>query len=330
MASIGVPALLDQHGRAAQRGDDRPHAGVVLGGESQVRDGVTFEGVESQRHDQRRVRIDLVHDRACPLECCGVVLDAGAHAQRDVVVEALPGSGACFVGVTGEIRKGPGRVGVQRDIQDVAPLPEDLLRPVAVVVVDVQDRHPTGALPNEVLGHDRGVVEKAVAAVHRPRGVVARRATQRVGELLACEHEIRSRERDVNRRPRRPVRACHDGRGGIEAVRPQPGGPRRPGPAVASGRQRPDQERIRDEGSGAIGRARRDRIGPYQLEQLNKIAVVHRVDRSHPVVGWWKQPVGARISQRPLDRRYPLGHLEAEHRTSTHDLDQAVVGEVRR
>ena len=46
------------------------------------------------------------------------------------------------------------------------------------MVVDVEDRHPLGTAVDQVLGGDRGVVEKAVAAVEVGRGVVARRAAQ--------------------------------------------------------------------------------------------------------------------------------------------------------
>jgi hypothetical protein len=52
------------------------------------------------------------------------------------------------------------RIAVQREEQDVGALVEDRLGAVAVVIVDIQDRDPGGALVAQPLGGDRGVVEK--------------------------------------------------------------------------------------------------------------------------------------------------------------------------
>ena len=53
---------------------------------------------------------------------------------------------------------------MQVDDQDVAPLVEDLLRAVAVVIVDVEDGHFRRALVAEPLRGDGGVVDEAIAA----------------------------------------------------------------------------------------------------------------------------------------------------------------------
>src|SRR4029453_17659375 len=67
---------------------------------------------------------------------------------------------------------------------DLGILPEDVLGAVAVVEVDVHDRHPAeGGQPP---GGDGGVVEQAEAAVVAGAGVVAGRAAQRVGGRLGA------------------------------------------------------------------------------------------------------------------------------------------------
>ena len=93
-------------------------------------------------------------------------------------------------------------MGVDRGIQDVAPTPEDLLRSVAVVDIDVQDRDVLAGLARNRLGRDRRIVEEAVTAGHRPRRVVARRPTQPVdGPLAAIEDKVDGGQGNVNRTP---------------------------------------------------------------------------------------------------------------------------------
>ena len=79
---------------------------------------------------------------------------------------------------------------VDRHVADVAAAPEDLLAAVAVVVVDVEDRDPLAGRPDDRLGGDRGVVEEAVAAVHRAGGVMPGRPAQAVGRDRATEDEV--------------------------------------------------------------------------------------------------------------------------------------------
>ena len=157
--------------------------------------------------------------------------------QRDVEVLACPGALAGLVGPAEEVRVVAVRVGVDRDVADVAAAPEDLLAAVAVVVVDVEDRDPLAGRPDDRLGRDRGVVEEAVAAVHRARGVVAGRTAQAVRGRRAPEHEVRPWSA---RRPRPPGRrrTCRRPAAPPSRVpRTRPG--RRRGPARGRAPRRP-------------------------------------------------------------------------------------------
>ena len=66
-------------------------------------------------------------------------MPAGSGTLR---VVPLPRPGARLVGVSGVVRVGADRVTVQRHERHVVALVEDLLRPVPVVVVDVEHGDP--------------------------------------------------------------------------------------------------------------------------------------------------------------------------------------------
>ena len=72
----------------------------------------------------------------------GVVVDPGGRGRFSVVPARARRP---LVGVAGEVRVGPVRVAVERDVQHVGAVVEDLLGAVAVVVVDVEDRDAFGA-----------------------------------------------------------------------------------------------------------------------------------------------------------------------------------------
>ena len=116
----------------------------------------------------------------------------------------LPRAGAAFVGEPGDVRVGPCRVAVERHVLHVVAAVEDLLRAVAVVVVDVEHRHlRLPVVDGDVMGGDRRVVEEAVPAVHGGRRVMARRAAQAVRVAGAVEHRPGRGQRDVDGAPRR-------------------------------------------------------------------------------------------------------------------------------
>src|SRR3546814_18597376 len=96
-----------------------------------------------------------------------------------------------LMAITAEIRIGEARVAVNRYGEHVAAVVEDVLLPVAVVIVDVQDRRPP-ELGKVVRGH-RGVAEIAEPAEYPTPGMVARRAGPRLSHAAAAQHLVGGR-----------------------------------------------------------------------------------------------------------------------------------------
>ena len=155
-----------------------------------------------------------------------VRLVVGARGERQVQVLAAALPLPDLVGAAQVIRILAVGVAVQRNVADVAAPPEDLLRPVAVMEVDVEDPDPLPGRPPDGIGSDRGVVEEAVAGVQRPGGVVARRPAQAVGGRLAAEDQVSRRQRDVHRPPRGNVRPLDERGRAVEPVPARPPGDR--------------------------------------------------------------------------------------------------------
>src|SRR5690606_36071012 len=99
---------------------------------------------------------------------------------------------------------------------------EDLLRAVAVVIVDVEDGYPSRPrIPQELRGNG-GVVQIAVAAVEIGPGVMPRGTAEGEGRRRAGRDLTRTRQRDVGRRPGRRPGAGRDGRTDVEGIKAQP------------------------------------------------------------------------------------------------------------
>ncbi len=92
------------------------------------------------------------------------------------------------------------RIPVDRKRENIAALVEYVLPSVAVMVIDVEDRHPRRAVVAEPLSGDRSVVDVAISAHERGAGMVAWRPAEREGRPLTFPHETRGRERHVVRR----------------------------------------------------------------------------------------------------------------------------------
>src|SRR5690348_18494653 len=71
------------------------------------------------------------------------------------------------------------RIGMQGDRQHIVALVKDLLRAVAMVIVDIEDGDAPGAGVAERLGGNGRVVEEAIAAVEIGAGVMAGRPAER-------------------------------------------------------------------------------------------------------------------------------------------------------
>ena len=121
-----------------------------------------------------------------------------------------------------EVRIIHARIGVDGGEEDVAARPEDILRAIAVMIIDIEDRDPPAGLGRR-LGRDRRIVEVAIAAEIVAPGMMARRATQGERRPLACQHRIERSERGLGG----PIGALpgprRDRRGGVEAVGAEPG-----------------------------------------------------------------------------------------------------------
>ncbi len=211
-----VPALLQHHRRQTQLGDECATALEPVGRDGEVADRVGEERVEAERHDERRrrERADRVARCREPGEV-GVVVGAQRHRQIQVEPEspARPG----LVGVADRVRVGAGRIAMERHVLDVIAIVEDLLRAIAVVVVDVEDGHLRPRGRSHMMCSDSRVVEEAVPAVSRRGGVMTRRAAQAVGVAFSVEHELRRGERRVDCTSGRFVGALGERCGGLEA-----------------------------------------------------------------------------------------------------------------
>jgi hypothetical protein len=270
------PGARRSAGRARRR---PPRTLEPVGREAEVADRVAAVGVESERHDEQlgAERRDLGARRR---QRCEVRVVVGPFRQRVVRRRPGPGTGAGLVPMPGEVRVGPLRVTVQRDELDVVALVEDLLRAVAVVVVDVEHGDLAAGRGREVVRHDRGVVEEAVAAVER----VGSRGARVVGTARTRPGPRRARggrgQGDVDRRPGGVVGALRERGGGLVAPPAEPGADRG---RLAGGFHPLAQSRHREHvGHHVVGRPFALVQLPRRLEELDETGVVHRFDRAGP------------------------------------------------
>ena len=99
---------------------------------------------------------------------------SGSAGERQVEVVPLPGSSASLVGMAEEVGKLLARISMEVGDPNVGSRIENVLRAVAVVVVDVENRHFSMACMPEQLCGNRRVVEVAVPAAVRVPAVPAR------------------------------------------------------------------------------------------------------------------------------------------------------------
>ena len=107
--------------------------------------------------------------------------------QRQVEVAAQAGTDAALVIIAGEERIVAARVGMNRHGQHIGAGVEHLLGAVAVVRVEVEDRHARVPAA-QALGGDRGVVQ-----VTEPRRAIAPRVMSR--RTAQCIHGVGARHR---------------------------------------------------------------------------------------------------------------------------------------
>ena len=83
--------------------------------------------------------------------------------------------------------------------QDIRSAIENILLPVSVMIVDIQNRHP--AVGAQIIRRRRAVVEVTKPAETSPLRVVAGRTNQRVGYAAASDQPPRRCERTIRRPP---------------------------------------------------------------------------------------------------------------------------------
>ncbi len=212
---------------------------------------------------------------------------------------------------------------MERDVLHVVTPVEDLLGAVAVVVVDVEDRHLRPGGRGDVVGCDRGVVEEAVPAVEARRSVMSRRPAEPVHVATAIEHRRRCRQRDVDRRASSTVRALRDGCRGLETPPAElviDGGPF--GERTDAVDEAGHGEHVRHDivGSGMTHLV----LGPRAFEEPHQPGIVDRLDRGGvPGVGLdqFETIIGSerladRVrSTRVLERRLQPGRLDLGERS---------------
>ena len=94
------------------------------------------------------------------------------------MIEARSRAGARLVGVAEEIGKVARRIRVNRRVKHVRALVENILGAVAMVVIDIENCHASGAVVPQALRGDRRVVQETVTAVVVACCVVTRRPAQ--------------------------------------------------------------------------------------------------------------------------------------------------------
>ena len=193
-----VATFLHEHRRDLHQAERLTDRGVSARRELERAVGVGGGTVDSERHHERV---------GSPLRRLGDELGHGAQPrlvaralrQRQVAVGSDTVAGSLLVGETDEVREPTlPRIDVCGAVEDVASRVEDLLRAVAVVRVDVDDRDAPDAAIAQVLRGDRGIVEIAGTAVEVGADVVTGRAHRRVRGSRASEHEVAGRERAVD------------------------------------------------------------------------------------------------------------------------------------
>jgi hypothetical protein len=90
-------------------------------------------------------------------------------------------------------------IAMQVDHLDVGAVVKNLLRAVAVVIVNVEHRHALCALIAEPLRGAGGIVDEAIAAGKIAAGMVAGRTAERKGGALAAIDQSGGGDRHVMR-----------------------------------------------------------------------------------------------------------------------------------
>ena len=188
------------------------------------------------------------------------------------------------------------RIGVDRDKQHVFVFVEDILRPVAVVVINIEDRDRANPAQGCLACNNRGIVEIAIAAKIIAPAMVARWAAQGKGAAgIAAGHCFKRAQRALRPPIGRLPRARCNRRGGIKAILADP----RIDPFVI------------ERAAGAHRKGISDRIAaaplgePFimrALQESDVIGIVHRQNRIYAEIAR-RQRIAQRAQNRIKPRR---------------------------
>ena len=304
-APVGVPAC-DLHELAG-----RP-AEVGLG-EVEIAEGIASMRVEARGDDQKigRERLEARQDFALHSLAEGLAAIAGPQGRVDDLVVLAALANRAGAGIMGHL--------MGRGVHHAGIVPEDVLDAIAVMDVEIHDRHALGAVRFlRVPSGDGGIVEEAEAHGRRDFGVMSGRPgrDERVANL-AAHHLIDREDRAPRGAKRGLVRARRH-----QCVRIERG-------EAVLGRRRPDGLDVivrMDAGDrGEVG-ARRG----VARQHLKRLALKRPFDRAQAV-----GPLGMALAHivreargvRDDERRSAFHVLASEFRCSESRMSRAPVAE---
>ena len=170
------------------------------------------------------------------------------------------------------------RVAVDAGKEHVGAVIKNRLGAVAVVVIHVQHRNPFQALVAQVLGRQRGVIDKAVTAEIPGPSVVAGWARQRKRGALARDNGSRCAECAVSAAARSQPGPRSQGRAGVETIEAEAGRKIRGLPIAAAVDAGPDTGQ---DVAGSVLRVQREPVLPGGLQEAE---VAWGVDAQQKVV----------------------------------------------
>src|SRR5690606_24710486 len=140
------------------------NASETAGGDRQSAEWVALERIETKRHNNRirREGFDAAQRRGERRKKFGI---AGFSRQRQIEIVAKARTFAAFVGMAPEKWIETHRIGMDRDSQHIRTGIENALRAIAMMQIDVEDRH-TPDFRAQAFCRDRRIVDEAEAARH--------------------------------------------------------------------------------------------------------------------------------------------------------------------
>ncbi len=204
---------------------------------------------------------------------------------------------------------------------------EDRLRPVAVVIVDVEHADPRRPLQPQPLGRHRRVVDEAVSPGEARARMVPGRTAEREGRPRAAMHQRRRGQRHVVARLDRLPRPRDEGCASVHGIEPEQPVDVGGRDVRAQPRHRPDERHRRPRPS----RRRPERPGARQ--ELQVVRRMHPPRRREVVL---VRPQHRPEPDLPHPRQHDLGpprHLEGRHdgaRTSARHCRHARHGAANR